>query len=50
MGNTDVTSVKDFDLDRYLGHWFEIGRRPLRFEDEDAQDITADYSLTKTAL
>ncbi|MBK7822890.1 MAG: lipocalin family protein [Tessaracoccus sp.] len=42
---TEVTSVSHLDLQRYLGLWFEIGRLPLRFEDEDARDVTATYTL-----
>ncbi len=42
---TEVRSVPALQLDRYLGQWFEIGRLPLRFEDEGARDITATYSL-----
>lgn len=38
-------SVPELDLDRYLGDWFEVGRLPLRFEDRDASDVTATYSL-----
>lgn len=41
----EVHSVEDLDLQRYLGLWFEIGRLPMRFEDDDAIDVTADYSL-----
>ena len=41
-----VASVSRLDLPRYLGTWFEIGRLPLRFEDDDARDVTATYSLT----
>ena len=40
-----VTSVESLDLDRYCGLWFEIGRLPLRWEDAEASDITAEYSL-----
>lgn len=40
-----VASVGSLDLDRYLGLWFEIGRLPLRWEDDNATDITAEYSL-----
>ncbi|MGF3055561.1 lipocalin family protein [Microbacterium sp. YY-01] len=40
-----VQSVTEFDLARYLGLWFEIGRLPLRFEDDGARDVTAHYSL-----
>lgn len=42
---TEVQSVPEFNLERYLGQWFEIGRLPLKFEDDDASDITATYSL-----
>ncbi|RYD14434.1 MAG: hypothetical protein EOP90_13560 [Lysobacteraceae bacterium] len=37
-----ATSV---ELARYLGTWYEIARKPLRFEGEDYTDITATYSL-----
>lgn len=45
MTLNQVTSVPELDLERYLGLWFEIGRLPLKFEDEGASDITAEYSL-----
>ncbi|MFT3887639.1 MAG: lipocalin family protein [Arachnia sp.] len=48
MTNDDtpqVTAVEDLDLQRYLGLWFEVGRLPLRFEDDGARDVTAQYSL-----
>lgn len=41
----EVESVAELDLERYLGLWFEIGRLPMRFEDDDAVDVTAEYSL-----
>lgn len=41
----EVRSVEDLDLSRYLGLWFEIGRLPLRFEDDTATDVTAEYTL-----
>ncbi len=40
-----VTSVESLDLDRYSGLWYEIGRLPLRWEDAEAADITANYTL-----
>ncbi|GAB2982255.1 lipocalin family protein [Actinotalea caeni] len=43
--STDVTSVPTLDLDRYLGLWYEIARLPLRYEDAEARDVTAHYSL-----
>jgi len=42
---TDVQDVDQLDLARYLGLWFEVGRLPLRFEDYEARDVTAEYSL-----
>lgn len=45
-----VTSVAHLDLERYLGLWFEIGRLPLRFEDDTARDITAEYSRDGDAI
>ena len=44
-GKPEVRSVDDLDLQRYLGLWYEIGRLPMRFEDDDASDVTAEYSL-----
>jgi apolipoprotein D and lipocalin family protein len=41
----DVATVNSLDLDRYLGTWFEICRLPLKWEDADASDVTATYSL-----
>ncbi len=39
-----VTSVGSLDLNRYSGLWYELGRLPLRWEDADASDITAEYT------
>jgi apolipoprotein D and lipocalin family protein len=41
----EVRSVDDLDLQRYLGLWYEVGRLPMRFEDDSASDVTAEYSL-----
>ena len=41
----EVKSVQELDLERYLGQWFEIARLPLKWEDADAMNITANYSL-----
>ena len=43
--DTDVRSVSEFDRERYLGLWYEIGRLPLKWEDANATHITAEYSL-----
>jgi len=42
---TDLTAIPHLDLNKYLGRWYEICRLPLRWEDETATDITANYSL-----
>lgn len=39
------TTVPRVDLQRYLGTWYEIARKPMRHEDRTARDITATYSL-----
>lgn len=41
----EVIAVASVDLERYLGTWFEICRLPLKWEDAEARDITATYSL-----
>lgn len=42
---TAVTAVPALDLNRYLGRWYEVCRLPLKWEDETATDITANYAL-----
>lgn len=39
-----VKPVKDFELDRYLGTWYEIARLDHRFE-RGLSNVTAQYSL-----
>jgi apolipoprotein D and lipocalin family protein len=45
MDERDVRSVPTLELERYLGLWYEQGRLPLRFEDDEATDVTAEYVL-----
>jgi apolipoprotein D and lipocalin family protein len=40
-----VVAVKDFELDRYLGKWYEIARLDHSFE-RGLSNITAEYSLS----
>jgi len=42
---TAVRSLPELDLAWYLGLWYEIGRLPLKYEDDDAREVTAQYSL-----
>lgn len=39
-----VTPVKDFDLDRYLGKWYEVARLDHSFE-RGLNGVTAEYSM-----
>jgi apolipoprotein D and lipocalin family protein len=41
---SDLEVVTGFDLDQYLGKWYEAARYPHRFE-KDLVSVTADYSL-----
>ncbi len=45
MSTQTVASVSSLDLNRYSGLWYEVGRLPLKWEDADASDITAEYTL-----
>lgn len=40
----DVVAVQPFDLDKYLGKWYEIARIDFKFE-KDLNNTTAEYSL-----
>lgn len=40
----DQTTVKELDLNRYLGTWYEIARFPHSFE-KDLVGVTATYSM-----
>ena len=42
----DKTTIKEFDLNRYLGTWYEIARFPHSFE-RDLVGVTATYDLLK---
>ena len=44
MDSIDTTTVKDLDIERYLGTWYEIARFPHSFE-KDLVGVTASYSL-----
>ena len=43
---TDITPVTNFQVDRYLGRWYEIVRLDHRFE-RGLDQVTATYSLQK---
>lgn len=39
-----ATAVKPFELDKYLGTWYEIARKDFKFE-KNLNNVTANYSL-----
>jgi apolipoprotein D and lipocalin family protein len=41
-----ITPVSDFELDRYLGKWYEIARLDHRFE-RGLEQVTATYSMNE---
>jgi apolipoprotein D and lipocalin family protein len=44
----DLVAIPFLELPRYLGRWYEICRLPLKYEDAEATDITATYTLTES--
>lgn len=43
--NYDLPTVSHFNLEKYLGTWYEITRLPMKHQPEDSTDISAVYSL-----
>lgn len=43
--NMTVKSMKDFDLNRYLGRWYEIARLPMLFNPHCKTDIYSTYTI-----
>ena len=41
-----ISPVRDFDVSRYLGRWYEIARLDHSFE-RGLQNVTADYALNE---
>lgn len=46
MPKTDVTPIGNFNVERYLGDWYEIGRFDFKWE-KNMKNVTANYSLNK---
>jgi apolipoprotein D and lipocalin family protein len=44
MNTESISAVQQFDLQRYLGTWYEIGRLPHSFEN-GLDKVTATYTL-----
>ncbi|MDD4180635.1 MAG: lipocalin family protein [Victivallaceae bacterium] len=44
QSTASIPAVKNFEVEKYLGQWYEIARLPHRFE-RDMIQVTADYTL-----
>lgn len=42
-----VTTVKQIDVNRYLGRWYQVAYNPTGFQPNVGKLVTADYSLMK---
>lgn len=42
-----VKAVEQLELDRYLGVWYEIARKPLSFQNKCEKNVTARYTLNE---
>ena len=45
--NSNVQTVPKVELDKYLGTWHEIARKPLYFQKKCDYNVTANYSLNE---
>lgn len=43
----NLSTISNFNLEQYLGIWYEIARLPMKHQPEDSTDISAVYSLNK---
>lgn len=46
----DPAPVSGFELERYLGRWYEVARLPNRFQRKCAGSVTADYGKREDGL
>lgn len=45
--NSKVQAVEKVELDRYLGVWYEVARKPLSFQNKCDRDVKAIYTLNE---
>jgi apolipoprotein D and lipocalin family protein len=45
LAQQEVKAVDQLDLNKYLGQWHEVARKPLTFQKDCAYNVTANYSL-----
>jgi apolipoprotein D and lipocalin family protein len=42
-----MQAVERVELDRYLGVWYEVARKPLYFQNKCESDVSARYTLNE---
>ncbi len=42
-----LATVEKVELDKYLGTWYEVARKPLQFQNKCDRDVTATYTLNE---
>lgn len=45
QSSQELKTVDNLDISRYLGNWYQIARKPNTFQNVDAINTTAEYSL-----
>lgn len=45
--NKPLPVVERVELDKYLGVWYEVARKPMYFQRKCARDVTATYTLNE---
>ena len=41
----ELTTVKNLQLERYMGRWYEIANVPTKFQPQESTNTTATYAL-----
>ncbi|CAB1210968.1 lipocalin family protein [Acinetobacter bouvetii] len=42
-----LATVEKVELDKYLGVWYEVARKPMYFQNKCARDVSATYTLNE---